>query len=69
MSTKTIREVLELVKAHSPHAADVRQAEEALAKLEAIERAAKGLCHRGETFGSIHEKHWAVFESIARDAP
>lgn len=38
-------------------------------ELEAIERAAKGLCHRGETFGSIHEKHWAVFESIARDAP
>lgn len=66
MSTKWIREVIEAALEH-PNGGD--QGRKALAELEAIERAAKGLCHRGETFGSIHEKHWAVFESIARDAP
>lgn len=47
MSTKKIRMVLERVKGHSPHAADVREAEEALAEVEAIERAAKALSEDG----------------------
>jgi hypothetical protein len=41
MTTKAIEAVLERVKAHSPHAADVREAEAALRELRAIRDACR----------------------------
>jgi hypothetical protein len=67
MSMKKIRAVLERVKGHSPHAADVREAEEALAEVEAIERVAKE--QRSAKTDRLSGTGFGLLMVISEDAP